>query len=263
MRRLRGHPRTFGTAVLALLIPLAACSPPDGRVSAPAPPVEQSSGVADDGVDYLRAVGRDPRIVVRSSTIDFLVAEKGEVRYNAENRCLELMTTRSTLVGLVWPKGTGPARVDGKRGVTVPGLGDVLEGTSVALGGGYEKWGKKMPYGYRVDGDIDCLSHAPNGDVFVIATVDVDGVQRFFEVAGAPGSRGRSLGGCAAHLFFQSRENGLCHRSDPGAVPGQFSGEVLGGAADPDGLARELVAGRVECRLQSVHVRPGLGDEVL
>lgn len=175
MRRLRDHPRTFGTAVLALLIPLAACSSPDDRVSAPVPPVEQPSDVVNDGVDYLRVVGRDPRIVVRSSTIDFLVAEKGELRYNAESRCLELMTTGSTLVGLVWPKGTSPARVDGKRGVTVPGLGDVLQGTSVALGGGYEKWGKKIPYGYRVDSDIDCLSHAPNGDVFVIATVDDTG----------------------------------------------------------------------------------------
>ncbi|MEV4077201.1 hypothetical protein [Nonomuraea fuscirosea] len=172
MRRLRGNPRTFSAAVLALLIPLAACTPPDDRITATAPPIEPTSDVADGSVDHLRVVGRDPRIVVRSSTLNFIVGTKGELRYNAENRCLELMTTGSTLVGLVWPKGTIPTRVGGKRGVTVPGLGNVLQGTSVVLVGGYEKWGAKIPSGYRVDSDIDCLSRAPNGDVFVIATVD-------------------------------------------------------------------------------------------
>ncbi|MEV4177054.1 hypothetical protein [Nonomuraea sp. NPDC049709] len=82
------------------------------------------------------------------------------------------MTTGSMLVGLVWPKGTTPVQINGKRGVAVPEIGNVLQGTSVALVGGYEKWGKRIPSGYKVDGDIDCLAHAPNGDIFVIGSVE-------------------------------------------------------------------------------------------
>lgn len=89
---------------------------------------------------------------------------------------MELMRAGSTPVGLVWPKGTTPARINGKRGVTVPEIGNVLQGASVELVGGYEKWGKRVPYGYRVDGDIDCLTHAPNGDIFVIGSVERAGI---------------------------------------------------------------------------------------
>jgi hypothetical protein len=161
---------------LALLIPLAACSPSDGGVTATAHrtdrPSDAADGGVDGGVDHVRTVGRDPKIVVRTSTLNFLVATEGELRYDSANRCLQLMTTGSMLVGLVWPKGTTPARINGKRGVTVSEIGNVLQGTSVALVGGYEKWGKKIPFGYRVDSDIDCLADAPNGDVFVIGSVD-------------------------------------------------------------------------------------------
>ncbi|MFC5824405.1 hypothetical protein [Nonomuraea insulae] len=156
---------------MALLFPLAACSQPDGGVTATAHRTDRPSNATDGGVDHVRTVGQDPKIVVRTSTQSYLAATKGELRYNSANRCLELMTTGSMLVGLVWPKGTAPARINGKRGVTVPEIGNVLQGTSVALVGGYEKWGKRIPFGYKVDGDIDCLAHAPNGDVFVIGVI--------------------------------------------------------------------------------------------
>jgi hypothetical protein len=157
---------------LALLIPLVACSATDGGVTATAPGADQPADATDGGVDYVRTVGQDPKIVVRTSTLNFLVPAKGELSYNSASRCLELMMAGSPPVGLVWPKGTTPTRINGKRGVAVPEIGNVLQGASVALVGGYEKWGKREPFGYRVDGDIDCLAHAPNGDVFVIGSVE-------------------------------------------------------------------------------------------
>ncbi|MEV0594648.1 hypothetical protein [Nonomuraea cavernae] len=174
MRQLRCRPRSFGTVILALLIPLAACSPSDGGVTATARQADQPSDA--EGVDHVRTVGHDPKIVVRTSTLNFLVAVKGELSYNSANRCLELMMAGSRPVGLVWPKGTIPAWINSKRGVTVPNVGNILQGASLDLVGGYEKWGKDVPFGYRVDGDIGCLTHAPNGDVFVIGSVESVGV---------------------------------------------------------------------------------------
>ncbi|MEV0164606.1 hypothetical protein [Nonomuraea fuscirosea] len=157
---------------MALLIPLAACASLDGGVAVTASPTRQPSDVTANGLDHVYAVGRDPKIVVRSSTLNFLVAAKGELTYNPANRCLELVRPGSPPAGLVWPKGTTPTQINGKRGVAVPDIGNILQGSSVDLVGGFEKWGKSAPFGYRVDGDIDCLSHAPNGGVFVIGSVE-------------------------------------------------------------------------------------------
>ena len=172
MRLLRCRPRPTGTAILALLIPLAACASLDGSVAVTAPRTGQPSDAAASGIDHVHAVGHDPKIVVRSSTLNFLVAAEGELNYNSANRCLELMIAGSPPAGLVWPKGTTPTQINGKRGVTVPDIGNILQGSSVALVGGFEKWGKSEPFGYKANGDIDCLTHAPNGDVFVIGSVE-------------------------------------------------------------------------------------------
>ncbi|MEU4571431.1 hypothetical protein [Nonomuraea sp. NPDC023979] len=172
MRLLRCRPLPAGTAVLALL----ACASVGGGVAVTAPPTSQPSDAVRNGIDHVHAVGHDPKIVVRSSTLNFLVAAEGELAYNSANRCLELVTAGSSPMGLVWPKGTTPTQMNGKRGVTVPDVGDILQGSSVALVGGFEKWGRSKPFGYKAYGDLDCLTHAPNGDVFVIGSVKKVGV---------------------------------------------------------------------------------------
>ncbi|WP_306370864.1 hypothetical protein [Nocardiopsis sp. CC223A] len=112
-------------ALLAVL-PLTACA--SGPGSGPGP-------------DEVVVIGEDPRLLVHdfSSAMEALLT--GELEYLADERCLVLaMRDEATgeVVGrseIVWPAGV-EALGDGRTGVTVPGLGDLVPGDSFSAGGG-------------------------------------------------------------------------------------------------------------------------------
>ncbi|MBW8485543.1 hypothetical protein [Actinomadura parmotrematis] len=61
----------------------------------------------------------------------------GRLRYDAGTRCLYYQPDMSgPEKAPVWPKGTEPVVRDGKHGVRVPSLGELLEGTWFNTGAG-------------------------------------------------------------------------------------------------------------------------------
>ena len=72
-----------------------------------------------------------------------------DFQFDATTGCLDLhnpRATEATRIGPLWPPGTEPVLVDGKRGVDLPGAGVITEGDHVSLHGApddpepYSEW---------------------------------------------------------------------------------------------------------------------------
>ncbi|MFC4115232.1 hypothetical protein [Nonomuraea zeae] len=134
MRRLRDI-----AAMLAVAATLTACTagrsaPSTGAVPPPSPcPSDRTCHAV---------VGTDPAIVVyRGPFYSNLMPLTGRLRWVESESCLVVQrednpTNRFRTFFPVWPEGTRPVRApDGRRGVEVPGAGQILEGVLFQAGG--------------------------------------------------------------------------------------------------------------------------------
>ncbi|MEW1838936.1 hypothetical protein AB0392_13355 [Nonomuraea angiospora] len=127
------------------------------------------TGCASTGV---RVEGDDPVIFVHGSSVSMKAEFSGVLTFDGESRCLRLGSASGTGTEAmpVWPDGTTPIRVKGKRGVTVPGVGVIVEGDRFRAGGGGSTWRANPPQGVIVP--EDCLPPGAEGTVFIIGEVD-------------------------------------------------------------------------------------------
>lgn len=96
------------------------------------------------GSHRMEVVGDDPVILVWQKRYEGMHAlAQGTIHFDAETKCLVLEGPSSdSALHLVWPRGTSPVIVDGRRGVRVRGfLGRVggtilLDGDRLSLEGG-------------------------------------------------------------------------------------------------------------------------------
>lgn len=89
----------------------------------------------DKGVDF---IDDDPRIFVASSDDGDRprIGYVGRLVYAAPSRCLYYQPESGDRQIPVWPKGTKVINKDGKRGVNIPGFGDLLDGEKFSTGAG-------------------------------------------------------------------------------------------------------------------------------
>ncbi|MEV0166647.1 hypothetical protein B0I32_13192 [Nonomuraea fuscirosea] len=124
------------SAVVALLVAVAgttACTPDAPEATRPAPCPSDKACHA--------VIGTDPAIVVyRGEFYSNLMPLTARLEWLEEERCLVVTRQETdrqdrTLIPL-WPEGTKPARAaDGRRGVEIPQVGGVFEGTLIEAGG--------------------------------------------------------------------------------------------------------------------------------
>ncbi|MFC9971488.1 hypothetical protein ACFVH6_11410 [Spirillospora sp. NPDC127200] len=86
------------------------------------------------GVDF---TGDDPRILVHHGYGDDWpkIMYVGSLAYDPAGRCLHFESESGERKAPVWPEGTKPVLKDGKRGVDIPGFGELLEGEKFNTGG--------------------------------------------------------------------------------------------------------------------------------
>ncbi len=104
-----------------------------------------------DEPEVISVVEDDPVIMVHDGQ-NLAIADTttgGELQFDATTGCLYLHNphaTEATRIGPLWPPGTEPVLVDGKRGVDLPGAGVITEGDHASLHGApddpelYSEW---------------------------------------------------------------------------------------------------------------------------
>lgn len=82
-------------------------------------------------------VGTDPVILVHDQGWSDLMFLTARVTWMEKESCLALVRTHGSEVLIpLWPKGTSPLRArDGRRGVAIPGVGEIFEGGTFSGGG--------------------------------------------------------------------------------------------------------------------------------
>ncbi|MFG3437480.1 hypothetical protein ACGF0J_09570 [Nonomuraea sp. NPDC047897] len=87
----------------------------------------------------IRREGTDPIIFVHDLEGGMEMKVGGTLTYNPSSKCLFLTHTQGgnvEMAPLIWPEGTEPLLHAGKRGVNVPGKGQILQGDQVDGAGG-------------------------------------------------------------------------------------------------------------------------------
>ncbi|MER7132392.1 hypothetical protein [Streptosporangium saharense] len=144
------------SAVISLLSALVACA----NLSGP----------------KLAVVGTDPVILVHRSTGSQEALLFGKLAYEAKSRCMRVNAAdggRQTATP-VWPSGTRPVLVEGRRGVEVPGAGTFLEGDRVEAKGGGSTWRTNPPAGLVIP--EGCLPDG-EGTVMIFGEVSPAGTE--------------------------------------------------------------------------------------
>ncbi|WP_067831199.1 hypothetical protein [Actinomadura kijaniata] len=94
-------------------------------------------GAAACGGKGIDRTGDDPIVLVHHGYDgEPRIMYVGRLVYDSPSRCLHFAFESGSRRAPVWPKGTEPVRRGGKRGVNVPGFGDLLEGERFSTGGG-------------------------------------------------------------------------------------------------------------------------------
>ncbi len=118
---------------IACVMGISACSAADSAVEVP---VERPDS-ALSCTSFFCHIGSDPAIVVHDLESSNLGSLKARLTWLEKESCL-VAVTRDTTVVPVWPKDTTPVRAsDGRRGVRVPGKGEILDGDSFKHGGSW------------------------------------------------------------------------------------------------------------------------------
>ncbi|GAB1824634.1 hypothetical protein [Herbidospora sp. RD11066] len=114
---------------LACVLALSACSAADSSVRPPADQIACAS--------YTCQVGTDPAILVHDLADANFLSLDARLSWLGDTSCLVVALDGLTAVPL-WPGGTTPLRApDGRRGVTVPGRGELLDGDTFTTGGSW------------------------------------------------------------------------------------------------------------------------------
>nr|WP_157554713.1 hypothetical protein [Herbidospora sakaeratensis] len=112
---------------------ISACSAADSAVEAP---IERPNS-ALSCTSFFCHIGSDPAIVVHDLEPANLGSLKARLTWLENESCLVAVTRDKTVVP-VWPKDTTPVRAaDGRRGVRVPGKGEILDGDAFKQGGSW------------------------------------------------------------------------------------------------------------------------------
>ncbi|KAB8181537.1 hypothetical protein FH608_050805 [Nonomuraea phyllanthi] len=83
---------------------------------------------------WIQATGSDPVILVHTGGETGAVGIESRLAYHAASKCVVLQAGDGINIP-IWPPGTEPIVVDGRRGVDVKGVGRFLDGDRVQLGG--------------------------------------------------------------------------------------------------------------------------------
>lgn len=132
-------------------------------------PVLIVTGCASTGV---RLEGQDPVVLVQSFSISMQAEFSGVLAFDAKSRCLRLRSVSGAGMEAtpVWPEGTVPLQVRGKRGVSVRSVGAIVEGDRFRAAGGGSTWRAHPPRGVTIP--EGCLPPGADGTVFIIGEVD-------------------------------------------------------------------------------------------
>ncbi|WP_147340947.1 hypothetical protein [Actinomadura logoneensis] len=85
----------------------------------------------------VNSAGDDPRILVHHGYGNDWpkIMYVGELVYDSAGRCLHFRSESGETKAPVWPEGTKPVLKGDKRGVKIPGFGELLEGEKFNTGG--------------------------------------------------------------------------------------------------------------------------------
>lgn len=115
--------------------------------------------------------GDDPILIVRETSITYLVGETITLAYDSDSKCLLAQQESGSFV-LVWPTGTRPINDNGRIGVELSGKGRAYVGDKITVVGGFEPWGKQKPAEFGIPAAATCFRNGSSSDAFIIGRIE-------------------------------------------------------------------------------------------